>query len=321
MRISFASLVGLEPIPLGHLLKRVSDMDVDGIELNCGPRFPRIAGADFGGHLDVHAVVANGAGPVDEQFAGSGIRVTALAPMLNLLTADRSLREAHIEYFRTVIDAAAILGVRAVVTYGGSPFGMWFEGLPAVHQPHPSNHMAESIAAFAEVFTPLAAHAEDRGVKIALETAPRGGGEGNVAYSPALWDQLFEAVPSPALGLSLDPSHLVWLQIRDVTGVIRQYAPRIHHFDGKDAEILEAQLARQGILGNSWWRYRLPGLGALDWSAIFSTLREIGYDYSIAVEQEDPVVPGFDGLAWTARYLRSHLLPPLNLPANAGDTP
>ena len=35
-----------------------------------------------------------------------------------------------------------------------------------------------------------------------------------------------------------------------------------------------AFLARQGILGSGWWRYRLPGLGVLNWTDIFSALRE-----------------------------------------------
>ncbi len=309
MRIAFASLVGVEPMPLVDLVKRVAPGPVDGIELNFGPTFAPIQDATFGGHLDIDDVLRHGPGPVEDILAGSGVAITALAPMLNLLTPDASLRSQRIEYFDRTLSVAAVLQVPVVVTYGGSPYGMWFQGLPAVRQPHPSNYIDESVSAFADVFGPLASKAESLGTRIALETAPRGGGEGNVAHSPELWDRLFEVVPSPALGLSLDPSHLVWLLIPDVPDVIRRYATRIHHFDGKDAELLPAVLARQGILGNSWWRYRLPGLGQLDWTAIFSALREIGYDYGVAIEQEDPVLPGLEGVLWSAGFLRSKLLP------------
>lgn len=309
MLISVATLVGLKPEPLEDLVGQLRDTPLQALEVNCGPTFPKIGGAQFEGHLDVDAVIRDGPGPTEDLLGESGIRITALAPMLNLLVEDQPVREARIGYFENVIKAAAILGVSTVVTYGGSPRGMWFQGLPAVGHQHPSNHLDMSLLAFQEVFTPLARLAEESGIKIAMETAPRGGGHGNVAHSPALWDRLFEIVPSPSIGLSFDPSHLVWLHIPDVPGVIRMYADRIHHFDGKDAEILPDRLARQGILGNSWWRYRLPGLGALDWTLLISALREIGYDYTIAIEQEDPVLPGIDGAIWAARHLNERLLP------------
>ena len=186
---------------------------------------------------------------------------------------------------------------------------MSFYGLPGVGDHHPSNRSSDNLRIFTEVYEPLAAYAEDRGVRIAFETAGRGGPEGNLAHSPELWDRMFDAVPSKALGLSFDPSHLVWLHIPNPPDVIRTYGDRIYHVDGKDCEILHARLARQGILGSAWWRYRLPGLGVLDWPAIFSALRDIGYDDVISIENEDPLAPGLSGVVWSANYLRRCLLP------------
>jgi sugar phosphate isomerase/epimerase len=307
LEIGFASLVGVEPLPFPELLRRSGALGLDAVEVNVGPAFRRIGDATYPGHLDLDAVVREGPGAVQEALAAHGMRIAALAPMLNLLTSDPEVRAARIGSFRQVLDACAVLGVGTVVTYGGSPHGMWFWGLPGVRDGHPSNRLGDSIEAFREVFGPLAGHAEDRGVRIALETAPRGGGEGNVAHAPELWDLLFDAVPSPALGLSLDPSHLVWLQIPDVPGVIRRYAARVYHLDAKDTEILPWRLARQGVLGNSWWRYRLPGLGTLDWGAIILALREAGYDDVLTIENEDPEYPGLEGVGRAARFLRRQL--------------
>jgi sugar phosphate isomerase/epimerase len=145
-------------------------------------------------------------------------------------------------------------------------------------------------------------------VRIAFETAPRGGGEGNIAHAPALWDRMFDAVPSLALGLSFDPSHLVWLHIPNIPDIVRRYGSRIYHFDGKDTEILPGKLAEQGVLGNGWWRYRLPGCGDLDWRMILAALRDTGYDGAVDIENEDPLALGLEGAAWSARHLRS-LLP------------
>jgi sugar phosphate isomerase/epimerase len=93
--------------------------------------------------------------------------------------------------------------------------------------------------------------------------------------------------------------------------VIREYGERIYHFDGKDTEILQGRLARQGILGSGWWRYRLPGLGELDWRAIFSALRDVGYDGIVAIENEDPLCPGASGVKWAAGFLKTQRLPPV----------
>jgi sugar phosphate isomerase/epimerase len=309
VKIGFATLVGIEPLPFPALVRQAAALGLEAVEINAGPTYQPIAGAAYGGHIDLAAVAGGEAGPVRDLLAEQGLGVTAVAPMLNLLTPDPARRAERLATMHQAIDAAVALGTDVVVTYGGSTAGMFFLGLPAVGPNHPSNKLAENVAAFKEVFTPLAGYAADRGIKIAFETAPRGGGEGNIAHSPALWDIIFDAVPSPALGLSFDPGHLVWLQIPDIPGVIRAYGDRIYHVDGKDAEILPAALAKQGVTGNSWWRYRLPGQGQADWSAMLSALRDVGYTGGLSIENEDPLCPGLEGAAWAASYLRRCLLP------------
>lgn len=308
MQFGVASLVGIEPLPFPDFLRAAGAHGLETVEINVGPTFARLGGAEYGGHLDLAAIVRDGPQATLELVAQHGLAISALAPMLNLLAPDAGVRAERIAAFKLTIDACAALGVGTVVTYGGSAFGMHFQGLPGVGEGHPSNMLAENLRQFAEVYTSLAAYAEGRGVRIAFETAPRGGGQGNLAHAPALWDAIFEAVPSPALGLSFDPSHLVWLQIPGIPDIIRRYGAKIYHMDGKDTEILAGRLATQGNLGNAWWRYRLPGCGALDWVAILSALRDIGYDGALDIENEDPLALGLAGAAWSANYLRG-LLP------------
>jgi sugar phosphate isomerase/epimerase len=317
VKIGFASLIGMDPMPFPDLVAWAAANTFDAIEVNVGANFARIGDASFPGHLDLAGIARNGPGDVPELLAGHRIEIASLAPMVNLLTADLALREVRIAEFRAVLDVAAALGVSTVVTFTGSAHGMHFWGLPGVGDGHSSNHVADNLRIFRDVYEPLADYAGERGIRIAFETAGRGGPEGNLAHSPELWDAMFDAVPSPALGLSFDPSHLVWLQIPNIPDVIRAYGSKIIHFDGKDTEILPARLARQGILGNGWWRYRLPGLGELDWSAIFSALADIGYDGVIAIENEDPLCPGAEGVRWAADYLRAHLLPVQREPSGA----
>jgi sugar phosphate isomerase/epimerase len=152
----------------------------------------------------------------------------------------------------------------------------------------------ENIAIFQDLFTPLAAHAERRGVKFAFENWPRSGTM--LATTPELWDAMFTAVPSPALGLCYDPSHFYWQGIEYIQPIY-DFRERIFHAHAKDTEILEAGRNRFGIYGRQlaatkeqdWWRYRLPGYGGVNWYRYLDALAQIGYDEVLSVEHEDPV--------------------------------
>jgi sugar phosphate isomerase/epimerase len=295
-------------LPVGEVAEWAALHGVRWLEVMVGPVFRGDGRTQQGNPFDLEEMARDGPGRVQELLARHGVGVSALAPMLNLLDPDPAVRLERAAVLRRAIDACVLLGVGTAVTYGGSCSGMFIYGLPAVGPGHPSNTVDANLRLFQEVMPPLAEYAESKGVRIALETAPRGGGHGNIAHCPELWDRIFDAVPSPALGLSFDPSHLVWLQIGPVPDVIRRYGTRIYHVDGKDTEILRGNLARQGILGNDWWRYRIPGMGELHWPAIVSAMIDAGYGGCIDIENEDPVFPGLPGCELAHRYLVS-LLP------------
>lgn len=150
----------------------------------------------------------------------------------------------------------------------------------------------ENLPLFKERFGPIAQVAADEGVRIALEPWPGSVlGHGpyrwtNLATTPELWVKLFETVPHPALGLEYDPSHLVWQGI-DHLQAIRDFGSRIYHIHAKDILIDQEKLKRVGVHGRGWWRFVLPGLGQIDWPALFATLKEMGYSGDMAVEHED----------------------------------
>ena len=89
--------------------------------------------------------------------------------------------------------------------------------------------------------------------------------------------------------------------------VIREYSGKWYFADVKDCEISPRMLYRQGIIGNWWWQYRVPGRGSLDWSRIGGALIESGYDYVMCVENEDRGMPGLEGFAYGCRHLRQVL--------------
>ncbi len=146
-----------------------------------------------------------------------------------------------------------------------------------------------SLEKVVELFKPILEIAEKKNIKIGWETCPV---MGNIAISPYLIDILFERLPSDKLGLAYDPSHLVW-EMMDPYEPILRYKDKIFHVHGKDTEINRSRLNYTGILSDySWWRYRVPGLGEINWKKIVSNLYEIGYDGVISIEHEDPVWEG-----------------------------
>lgn len=215
------------------------------------------------------------------------IEISALGYYPNYLDPDPKERREAQRYFLKVLDLASRMGVSVVCTFAGRD---------------PRKPVADNIPEFAEVFSRFADEAERRGLRIAIENCPmmdRLRMQGvNIAFSPEVWDAMFAAVPSKALGLELDPSHCVWLGI-DYVQAVYDYGERIYHIHAKDMEINRRVLARVGIygqvfgevhgLGHGWWRARTPGWGEIDWARFITALLEVNYGGNIDIEHEDDV--------------------------------
>jgi sugar phosphate isomerase/epimerase len=217
-------------------------------------------------------------------LAGHGLTISALAYYPNNLDPDPERREQANEHLRKVVAAAPKLGVEVVGTFVGRDR----------ERSEPDN-----IALFSEVWPPLVRHAAGHGVKIAIENCPmlfsydEWPGGTNLAYSPALWRQLFEIVPDANFGLNFDPSHLVW-QFIDYERAIYDFGDRIFHVHAKDMEVNRDGLYEHGVLsqGMGWQVPRLPGLGEVRWNRFMAALYAVGYDFVVSVEHEDR---GFEG--------------------------
>jgi len=113
----------------------------------------------------------------------------------------------------------------------------------------------------------------------------------NLATTPALWQAIFEAIPSPHLGLNYDPSHLIWQHI-DYVRCIRDFSKRIVHVHAKDTRIDADRLYEVGIMGFGWHTAKLPGLGDVEWAKLFSALTDAGYQGAVCIEVEDRAYEG-----------------------------
>ncbi len=100
-----------------------------------------------------------------------------------------------------------------------------------------------------KVFPRLVDHAGEKGVKLVIENCVMEGWHpdgypGNLAYSPELWEWMFDL----GLYLNYDPSHLMWMGI-DPVAAVRPYVDKVAHAQAKDIELFPEKRNRYGWPG------------------------------------------------------------------------
>jgi sugar phosphate isomerase/epimerase len=261
---------------------------------------------DINTKLDLTKMTDDDFKKVREDQEKTGITFATVSNNVNHLDADPAKRKENNRYFIKGIETCGRFGTDIIMT------NVWGNReIPPM----------DNLKVFREVFSEYARVAEANGVRIAVENCPHSWGYpitiGNICYSPEMWEAMFDAVPSKALGLEYDPSHLCWLMI-DYIGAIQEFGDRIFAMHAKDTEILYDKLGRSGIFGvqihgpgvdeAGWWRYRIPGWGEIDWKGIFVELSNCGFCGPVLIEHEDPVFGGArteEGLALGLQYLKT----------------
>lgn len=257
-------------------------------------------------HLAVEKFTAADADRVRSLMEAHGLTVSSLSFYDNNLHPDLRERMAINEHVRACLEAAAELGCPTVGTFVGRD---------------PNRTVAENLRTAEEVFSPLVDRAGELGIKIIIENCVMEGWHpdgypGNLAYSPELWEWMF----SLGLYLNFDPSHLMWMGI-DPVEALRPYVDRVAHAQAKDIQIFPGRRNRYGYPGKAvvrddpwdvgWWRYRVPGLGEVDWNRVVDTLYEGGFDGVLSVEHEDPVWGGDENRVRTGLQVAYRTLRPL----------
>jgi sugar phosphate isomerase/epimerase len=203
----------------------------------------------------------------------ANMNVSAFQVTQNHISADPARRAKENAYFVKTIDLAGKLGVPYIGTASGKDSNKKFP-----------QQVDEIVRVYNEAYFPAC---ERNKVRILWEPWPEGP---NLATSPAGYDALFKGFGnSPYVGLQYDPSHLV-RQFMDPIQTTRDYVDRIYDVHLKDTEILWPVLRAGGINpvnGASWWRYRIPGLGSINWAEFFSVLQSAGYQGAMSIEHED----------------------------------
>lgn len=245
-------------------------------DLECGPMLP----------LDRAAY---------ERVLGEGrIAITALIYCRNYLSTDPEEAATHLAELKKRIEFAGALGIDKVVTSTGIDKrieeGIYDRDPNVKDRGNMIRRIpVRSLDQVVDLYGPLLELAEKSNVRLCLENCPL---MGNIAISPVMWRRIFQRLDSDKLGLAYDPSHLVWEMI-DPYAPLDEFKDKIFHVHAKDAAIDRARLAETGILTDfSWWSYRIPGRGELDWKKLLSKLKANGYTGTISLEHEDAAYEG-----------------------------
>lgn len=257
-------------------------------------------------HIDARGLDGGAAEQIQALTADLNLTLSSLAYYDNNLHPDPEQRQAVHEHLVACLEAAARLDIPTVGTFIGRD---------------PGKTVAENLAEAEKIFPPIVERAGELGVRVVIENCVMEGWHpdgypGNLAYSPELWEWMFGL----GLYLNFDPSHLVWMGI-DPVEALRPHVSHVAHAQAKDIEILGGAINRYGWPGIAinrpdpwkvgWWRYRVPGLGQVDWRRVVDTLYEGGFDGVLSVEHEDPVWGGAEEKIFAGLEVARRTLEPL----------
>lgn len=276
MQLGFVTAI-LPDLGFEDVLKFAADEKFDSVEVMCWPvgkAERKYAGVT---HIDVSDFTKAAADDVNALCKKHGVAISGLGYYPNILSADDEEGRIATAHLKKVIQAAQLLGLQNVNTFIGAD--------------HRANS-DDNFARFQKVWPDLIRFAEDHAIKIGIENCPMlfswdewPAGK-NMAYSPAVWRRMFDAIPSANFGLNYDPSHMI-LQMMDYLRPIYEFKDRIFHTHAKDMKLDRQKLDDRGILGLGWSTPKIPGLGAIDWSAWISALSDVGYRGAVSIEVED----------------------------------
>jgi sugar phosphate isomerase/epimerase len=303
MKLGFVSAI-LPDLSLEEIIPFAKKEKFDCIEVMCWPKGKaerRYAGIT---HIDVADFGQAEANRTSSLFKEAGIKISALGYYPNPLCADKEEAQVYIDQIKRVITASKLLGINQMNTFIGRD---WTKSID------------DNWPRFLEVWKPIIQFAEDEGVKVGIENCamyfsndewPSGK---NLAYCPAIWERMFNDIPSDHFGLNFDPSHLIWLQI-DYIRALYEFKDKLFHVHAKDVRIDYDGLYKHGILGTplQFHTPKLPGLGEVNWGRFLSVLGDLGYKGPVCIEVEDRAYEGSvedrkSSLIQSKNYLRQFL--------------
>ena len=304
MKLGFVSAI-LDGWTFEEMIDTASEMGYACVEVACWPcgkAERRYAGVS---HINVDELTDEKVAYIKDYCAKKNVEISSLAFYPNTMDGNLEKRAAAVEHLKKVICASARLGVNMVTTFIGRD---------------QTKSVEENLEILKEVWPPIIALAEEKGVRLGIENCPMlfgrdqwPGGQ-NLMTTPVIWRKVFELLPSDNLGINYDPSHFVW-QMVDYIKPLYEFKDKIFHVHYKDIKLYPDKLRECGIMAYplDYMSPKLPGLGDVDWGKYVSALTDIGYDGYTCIEVEDRAFEGskekvLDSLRLSKRYMEQFVI-------------
>ena len=304
MKLGFVSAI-LDGWTFEEMIDTASEMGYACVEVACWPcgkAERRYAGVS---HINVDELTDEKVAYIKDYCAKKNVEISSLAFYPNTMDGNLEKRAAAVEHLKKVICASSRLGVNMVTTFIGRD---------------QTKSAEENLEILKEVWPPIIALAEEKGVKIGIENCPMlfgrdqwPGGQ-NLMTTPVIWRKVFDILKSDNLGINYDPSHFVW-QMVDYIKPLYEFKDKIFHVHYKDIKLYPDKLRECGIMAYplDYMSPKLPGLGDVDWGKHVSALTDIGYDGYTCIEVEDRAFEGskekvLDSLRLSKRYMEQFVI-------------
>jgi len=221
---------------------------------------------------------------IKKELANSGIALSQFVHSVHDLSSpDKDKRAGALENWKRAVGIGADLGAPIINMVASHPFAMRdtvemprITTKPLVQKYATKNvprgvDWDQNFRDYVDGMRKCAEACAAAGVRMSVEPHP---GRYLANHDGAL--RLLEQVDHPAMGINFDPSHTFPIGDFPNISVYRLNKHIIHlHVSDNDA------------VTNVHWR---PGMGKIDWVAMFQALKDVGYDGVVSVELED--VPG-----------------------------
>lgn len=210
---------------------------------------------------------------------------------------DAAARRAQVHKEKRIMEVTASLGGRFCRVLSG--------------QRRPEVSRAQGVAWVVECIEALLPHAEKLGLTLTLENHYKDNywTHPEFAQHSEVFCEILDRIPSPRLGVNYDPSNAL-IAGEDPLAVLEKVKDRVVTMHASDrslkpgATLADLRAQEDSVGYAAVLQHGEIGRGLNDFDAIFATLRAVGFDGWISIEDG---VHGLDELRRSAEFLRARI--------------